>query len=202
MSVPNSLFTYTRLHPARVTGVVSLIGYAIVIGSFAGVVPVPDLSRETALLFGAAIAVINTVALASLLAGWWFIKQDAVRNHRRAMLTAFGLILIFLILYVWKQAGGFTKQFVVSQGQFLAEYATLITYAYWAMLGIHVFLSIVAVPLVVYAVLLGLTHSPAELATTSHPRVGRIAVWVWSISLALGILTYLLLNHVYGWTVL
>ena len=202
MSVPNSLFRYTRVHPARVTSVVSLIGYAIVIGSFAGVVPVPDLSRETALLFGAAIAVINTFALASLLAGWWFIKQDAVRNHQRAMMTAFVLILLFLFLYVWKQAGGFTKQFVISQGQFLAEYATLVTYAYWTMLGIHVFLSIVAVPLVVYAVVLGLTHSPAELAETSHPRVGRLAVWVWSISLALGILTYLLLNHVYGWTVL
>lgn len=202
MSTDTLLTTYIRAHPARVTLVVSLIGYAMVGGSFAGLLPVPSLSQETAILFGDAIAVINIVALGSLLAGWWFIKRGAVKKHQAAMMTAFGLILLFLVLYVWKQAGGFTKQFVITQGQFLADYTTLITYAYWALLGIHVFLSIVAVPVVLYAVLLGLTHTPTELAETRHSQVGRIAVWVWSISLVLGILTYVLLNHVYGWTVL
>lgn len=191
-----------RAHPLLVTIVVSLIGYAIVIGSFAGFIPVPTLETATVLAFGDAIAVINTIALLSLLAGWWFIKRDAIKKHQVAMMTAFGLIILFLVLYVWKQAGGFTKELVVAQGQFLAEYATLVTYGYLTLLGIHVLLSILAVPLVLYAVILGLTHSPAELSRTRHPQVGKLAVVVWSISLALGILTYLLLNHVYGWTVL
>ena len=188
-----------RARPAAVTILVSLVGYALVIGSFAGLVPVPTLDSETVLLFGDAIALINTLALLSLLAGWYFIKRDAVKKHQAAMMTSFGLILLFLVLYVWKQAGGFTKELVVTQGQFLAEYATLVTYTYLALLGIHVLLSIVAVPVVLYAVLLGLTHPTGELANTRHPQVGRIAVWVWSVSLALGILTYLLLNHVYTW---
>ncbi|MBS3760092.1 DUF420 domain-containing protein [Halodesulfurarchaeum sp.] len=202
MSTDTTLIAYTRDHPARVTIFLSLIGYAVVIGSFAGFVPVPSLTEETTILFGDAIVVINTIALGALLSGWWFIKRGAVRKHQAAMMTSFGLILLFLVLYVWKQAGGFTKQFVISQGQFLADYATLVTYAYWALLGIHVFLSIVAVPVVLYAVLLGITHTPTELVETRHPQIGRIAVWVWSISLALGILTYVLLNHVYGWAVL
>jgi len=190
---------YTRAHPGRVTAVLSLLGYAVVFGSFGDLIPVPDLSRETVLLFGDLIAIINTLALAALLAGAWYVKHGAIRKHAASMVTAFGLILLFLVLYVWKQAGGFTKEIVVTQGQFLGEYATLVTYGYLTLLAIHVLLSILAVPLVLYAVLVGLTHSTEEIPRTRHPTVGRIAVGVWSVSLVLGILTYLLLNHVYGW---
>jgi putative membrane protein len=66
------------------------------------------------------------------------------------------------------------------------------------MLFVHIGLSIVAVPVVIHAVVLGLTHTPAELAETVHPRVGRVAVAAWSLSLFLGIVTYVLLNWVYG----
>lgn len=199
MSITEAITEYARTHPTRVTAIVSAIGYAVVIGSFTDIIAVPQLERGTVLLFGDLIAVINSVALLALLAGWRFIKYGEVRKHKAAMLTSFGLILLFLVLYVWKQAGGFTKEFAVSQGQFLAEYATLITYAYFGMLAIHILLSIVAVPVVIYAIVLGLTHTPEELAETGHPRVGRVAVAVWSVSLALGILTYYLLNHLYGW---
>ena len=54
-------------------------------------------------------------------------------------------------------------------------------------------------PVVLHAVVHGLTHSPAELRNTVHPRVGRIAVAAWTLSLLLGIVTYLLLNHLYSW---
>ncbi len=200
MPISETLIDYTRAHPVRVTAIVSVLGYAVVMGSFTDFIPVPQLERGTVLLFGDLIAVINSIALLVLLAGWRYIRRGQVRKHKASMLTAFGLIVLFLVLYVWKQAGGFTKEFAVSQGQFLAEYATVITYAYWGMLAIHILLSVVAVPVVVYAVLLGLTHTPAELAETRHPQVGRVAVVVWAVSLALGILTYLLLNHMYGWT--
>jgi len=55
------------------------------------------------------------------------------------------------------------------------------------------------VPVVLYAVILGLTHTPSELRDTAHARVGRIAAAAWTLSLVLGIVTYVLLNHVYGW---
>lgn len=200
MSIRDSAVETVRRRPLAVTAVLTVLGYALVFGSFADILPVPDLERETVLLFGHLIAVVNTVALAALLAGWRFINRGDIRRHAASMISAFSLILLFLVLYVWKQAGGFTKEFVVGQSQFLAEYATAVTYGYWAMLGIHVVLSVAAVPLVLYAVLLGLSHTPEELPETHHPAVGRIAVLVWSVSLALGIVTYVLLNHVYGWT--
>lgn len=191
-----------RDHPRAVTAVLSVVGYALVIAAFAGALPLfPDLSRDTVILLSDLIAVVNSVALTALLAGWWFIRRGEVRRHRAAMLTAFALICLFLVLYLTKVGGGFEKSFVVHEGQFLAEYAGIVRPAYLVMLAVHILLSVLAVPVVLYAVVLGLTHSPQELRGTAHARVGRIAAASWSLSLFLGVVTYVMLNHVYAWEV-
>ena len=57
-------------------------------------------------------------------------------------------------------------------------------------------LSVLSVPVVLYALTLGLTHTPAELREeTPHRRVGRIAAGAWIVSLTLGIAAYLVLNY-------
>jgi len=180
-----------RTRPRAVTAVLSVVGYVLVVGVFVGL-PLPRLADSTVLLFGDLIAVINALALTALVVGYRFIRRGDVRRHRAAMLTAFALILLFLVLYLLKVGGGFTKH-IDPATPALAEYA------YVAMLAVHVLLSVVAVPVVLHAVVLGLTHTPAELRETAHPRVGRIAVAAWSLSLFLGVVTYLLLNHVFGW---
>ncbi len=183
-----------RNHPLATTVVLSILGYALVIGTFRGLVPAvvfPDLTIGQVNRLADAIAVVNTVATLSLLAGWYWIRQDDVTKHRLAMGTGFGLILVFLVLYLTKIGGGGTKEFVGP---------TLPYYAYIAMLAVHILLSIVAVPVVLYALVLGLTHTPRELRTqTQHRRVGRIAAGSWILSLTLGVVTYLLLNHIYDW---
>jgi putative membrane protein len=180
----------TRTNPRAVTAVLSVLGYALVLGAFGGVLPLPSLSKGVVILLGDAIAAVNTVALGALVAGYYFIRQGDVRRHRAAMLTAFALIMLFLVLYLLKVGGGFEKTI---------EASGTVYYAYLAMLAVHILLSAAAVPVVLHAVVLGLTHSPAELADTVHPRVGRIAVATWSLSLFLGIVTYVMLNHIYGW---
>jgi len=195
-----SVSEYARANPRRVTVVLSVVGYALVAAAFSGVVPLfPELSRDTVLLFSDAIAVVNTLALTSLLAGAVFIKRGDVRKHRAAMLTAFALICAFLVLYLWKVGGGFEKSILIEEGQFLAAYAGVVRPLYLLMLAVHIFLSVVAVPVVLYAITLGLTHTPAELRETSHAKYGRIAVTAWSLSLFLGVVTYWMLNHVYSW---
>lgn len=183
-----------RNHPLATTIILSILGYALVIGTFRGLVPAavfPDLTIEQVNSLADAIAVVNTVATLSLLAGWYWIRQDKVVKHRIAMGTGFGLILLFLVLYLTKIGGGGTKEFVGP---------TLPYYAYLAMLAVHILLSIIAVPVVLYALVLGLTHTPRELRTeTPHRRVGQIAASAWILSLALGVVTYLLLNHIYDW---
>lgn len=201
MAIAETVRSRTRENPRAATAGVTIVAYAVVLGAFAGLVPAPALSTDTTHLFSHVIAVVNTLALGTILAGWWYVRRGQLLRHRNAMVIATILIVLFLVIYIWQQAGGFTKGFVVQDGAPLAAYAEFVRGAYLVMLAIHILLSILAVPLVVYALLLGLTHSLAELPNTPHPRVGWWAALTWSTSLALGILTYLLLNHVYDWEV-
>lgn len=190
MAVANRLRAGARARPAVLTLLLSVVGYGLVVGTFAGVVDVyPDLSKGTVNLLTHLIAVINTVALAALVAGVYFIKNREIRKHRAAMLTAFSLIILFLVVYLFRVGGGETKSLVAPD---------LVRIVYLVMLAIHILLSIVSVPVVLYAVVLGLTHTPAELQNTAHARVGRIAAGAWILSLALGIITYIMLNHIYS----
>ena len=193
MAVADNVRSGLRARPRAITAVLSVIGYVLVGGALYGFIPLfPELSNSTVNLFSHIIAGINTLALTSLLAGVYFIKTDQVQKHRAAMLTAFTLILLFLVFYLWKTGGGFEKSIVAPD---------TVTLVYLVMLGIHIFLSVVAVPVVLYAAILGLTHTPEELRNTSHARVGRIAAVAWSVSLFLGIVTYFMLNHIYAWEV-
>lgn len=178
-----------RARPGTATALLSVVGYALVVGTFTGYVDVyPDLSADTVELLAHLIAAINTVALTSLLAGVYYIKQGEYDKHRLAMTLAFGLILLFLVVYLLKIGGGFERSYVAP---------TIPKAIYLVMLFVHVVLSIVSVPVVLYAVVLGATHSYAELKDTRKALVGRIAATAWIVSLALGIVTYVMLNHTY-----
>ncbi|RQG90219.1 DUF420 domain-containing protein [Natrarchaeobius halalkaliphilus] len=178
-----------RERPLGVTIALTIVGYALVIGTFLLELPIyPDLTNPQITLFTHAIAVINSLTLALLVAGWYWIRTDQVDRHRLAMTSAFALILLFLVVYLIRVGGGGEKLFVGPDSVY---------YAYLVMLAIHIVLSIVAVPVVLYALILGITHTPNELRRTPHARIGRVAAGSWILSLALGIVTYLLLNHVY-----
>lgn len=179
---------FAREHPLGATAIVTSVGYALVIGTlYVGLPIYPEISRATVDLLSHTIAIINTTTVLVLLVGWYWIRQGEVGKHRWAMLTAFGLILLFLVLYLTKTGGGGRKD-VLGAGP--------LQLAYLAMLTVHIVLSVLSVPLVVYQVVLGLTHAPEELYGTNHARVGRVAVVAWVVSLTLGVVAYVLLNHV------
>lgn len=184
-----------RAHPRLTVAALSLVGYGLVIGTFLGWIPAatfPHLSLSQVNLLSHAIAAVNTTATVLLVAGWRWIRRNEVRKHEYAMRAAFGLIMVFLVLYLLKIGGGGTKE--------ITGPVQVIYFAYLAMLAIHILLSVLAVPVVLYALVLGLTHTPAELRTqTPHRRVGRVAAGSWILSLVLGVVTYLLLNWVYGY---
>ncbi|GAB7018067.1 DUF420 domain-containing protein [Halostagnicola bangensis] len=180
-----------RERPLGMTAFLSIIGYALVIGTFVLELPIyPDLTNAQVNAFTHAIAGINAVTTVFLVLGWYWIRAGEVEKHRRAMVGAFVTILLFLVVYLIRVGGGGTKEFVGG---------ALVRNAYLLMLAIHIVLSIVAVPVVLYALILGLTHTPSELRETAHARVGRIAAGSWILSLVLGIVTYLMLNHIYDY---
>ncbi|MFQ3292979.1 MAG: putative membrane protein [Halobacteriales archaeon] len=184
---------WAKKRTRALTAVLTVVGYALVLGTLVVGLPIyPDLSTGTVNLLSHAIAGINTTAVVLLVLGWRWIRMDEVDKHRAAMGAAFGLILVFLVLYLLKTGGGGTKAIDLAMGP--------IKIAYLGMLAIHVLLSILAVPVVLYALILGSTHTPAELRTeTPHKRIGRIAAGSWIVSLVLGVLTYAMLNHIYGY---
>ncbi|MFC4544543.1 DUF420 domain-containing protein [Halosolutus amylolyticus] len=181
-----------RERPIGVTLLLTIVGYGLVVGTFVLDVPFyPDLTNEQVHVLSHAIAIINASATVLLVAGWRWIRAGEIEKHRFAMTGAFGLILLFLVVYLLRVGGGGEKYFVGPD---------LVYYAYLIMLAIHIVLSIVAVPVVLYALILGLTHTPAELRDTAHARVGRIAAGSWILSLVLGVVTYVLLNHAFDYT--
>jgi len=179
-----------RDHPRAITAVLTVVGYVVVIGTLYGDVGVyPRISESTVDALAAVIAVVNTATVGCLAAGWYWIRNDEVRKHRRAMTAAFTLILLFLVFYLLKTGGGGRKEIVAG-----APLRSL----YLGMLAVHIVLSVLAVPLVLYAITLGVTHTTAELRETNHARVGRVAVSVWMVSLVLGVVAYLMLAFFYG----
>lgn len=175
------------------TILLTVVGYALVVGTFLLDLPIyPELTEAQVNLLTHVIAVINLTTTVLLVLGWYWIRAGEVDRHRLAMVGAFALILLFLVLYLTRVGGG--------GGEKVFDGPDLVRTAYLIMLAVHILLSIVAVPVVLYALLLGLTHTPAELRRTPHARVGRIAAASWILSLVLGVVTYLLLNHVYGYT--
>ncbi|THE64652.1 DUF420 domain-containing protein [Salinadaptatus halalkaliphilus] len=180
-----------REQPVGITIGLTIVGYTLVLGTFLLDVPIyPDLTLAQIDLLTHVIAVINAAATVCLVAGWYWIRTDQVDKHRAAMLGAFALIVLFLVVYLIRVGGGGEKVFVGPD---------LVRTAYLIMLAIHILLSIVAVPVVLYALILGLSHTPAELRQTAHARVGRIAAGTWILSLVLGVVTYAMLNHIYSY---
>ncbi|WIV67043.1 DUF420 domain-containing protein [Natrialbaceae archaeon AArc-T1-2] len=181
-----------RENPLGATAILTVVGYVLVIGTFLVDVPIyPDLTLAEVNALTHAIAVINAATTVLLVAGWYWIRNDEVDKHRLAMVGAFGLILLFLVVYLVRVGGGGEK--------YITGVSDPVYYSYLAMLGIHILLSIVAVPVVLYALILGLTHTPAELRGTAHASVGRIAAASWILSLVLGVVTYVMLNHIYAY---
>ncbi len=180
-----------RERPIGVTLFLTIVGYGLVIGTFLLDLPIyPDLTNAQVNVLTHAIAVINLATTVLIVLGWYWIRTEQIDKHRVAMTGAFATILLFLVVYLIRVGGGGDKLFVGPD---------TVYYAYLIMLAIHILLSIVAVPVVLYALILGLTHTPSELRQTAHARVGRIAAASWLLSLVLGIVTYLMLNHIYSY---
>lgn len=179
-------------NPGWTTAGITAVAYAIVLATFYDVLPIyPELTRSTIDALSHATAVANAVTIVAIVLGWYWIRRRQIVAHRRAMLVATLSILVFLVLYLTRIGGG-------GQKVLAGDPAAVVELSYFVMLAIHIVLSILAVPLVVFALVLALSVPPDRLGTTSHPRVGRIAAVTWLVSLILGIAAYLILNHVVG----
>lgn len=182
----------TRERLPALTVLLSVVALALVFGAVLGLLPVTALPRAPGWVLAAvphANAVISAVAIATILGGWRAIRRGRVRRHRTAMLVSLGLFALFLALYLYRVA-------LLGPTHFGGPDAVY-RMVYLPLLGIHVLLAVVCIPLLIFVALSGLTIPPGELGETLHPRVGRVAAALWLTSFALGIVVYLLLYVVY-----
>ena len=180
-----------RANTRAVAAVLSAIALALVFAAVFRAVPAGPVPRIEPLLglIPHLNAAVSAAAIVTITLGVRNIRAGNIAAHRRLMLLSTLLFATFLVLYLYKIVLAGTTVFTGPEAvkQFL----------YLPLLGIHVMLAIVAVPLVVYVLLLAWTRSVAELPRTPHPRYGRLAAGFWLISFVLGILVYLLLYVVY-----
>lgn len=177
-----------REHVPAVSGICSVLALALVFAAALQAIPQGLLPRAPDAVLEAiphVNAVVSATAVGTIVVGVRAIRRGDVARHRAAMLSTTGLFALFLVAYLYRVALLGPSDF---SGPPLVE-----NVVYPGILAIHILLAIVCVPLVIYVLLLALTHSVPELRETRHPTVGRVAAALWLISFTLGVVVYLML---------
>ncbi len=179
-------------HVTAVTAVLSLVSVVAVFGAAAGVIPAGAVPRWPALVEAVphVNAAISVAAIGLIVGGVRAIRRGEVRRHQRAMIAAFVLFVAFLALYLYKVILAGPASFPGPDPVY--------RFVYLPALAIHILLAVVTLPLLYYVLLVGTTHSVAEIPDTAHPRVGRVAATLWVVSFVLGIAVYLMLYVIWG----
>lgn len=176
----------------ELTGLLSLVSLALVFGAALGVLPADALPRAPKSVLAAIPHVnagISVAAIAVIASGWYWIRQGLVRRHQWAMVAGFVLFGAFLALYLYKVSLTGPTPFDGPE--------RVATFVYYPVLGVHVLLAVVCVPLLFYVLLLALTRPVTEIPLTDHPRFGQITAVLWLASFALGTVVYALLYVLY-----
>ncbi|ELY50045.1 DUF420 domain-containing protein [Natronolimnohabitans innermongolicus] len=182
-----------RERVTALTAVLSVVSLAVVFAAAGGRIPsstVPAAPQWVLDGIPHLNVAISAAAIVTITIGWRAIRRGDVDRHRTAMIASFGLFAAFLTFYLYRliATGGpqpFPGPDAVQQ------------FVYYPVLAVHIFLAIVCIPLVYYALLLAFSRPIAELRRTSHARIGRYAAALWLISFSLGIVVYVLLHVVY-----
>jgi putative membrane protein len=174
------------------TALLTVVSLALVFAAALGIVPRGLLPRAPDSVLGAIPplnAVISLVAIGTITAAWRAIRHGNVRRHARLMLASFALFATFLVLYLYRVA-------LLGPTPFPGP-ATVEQFVYFPVLGIHILLAIVCVPLLYYVLLVAATRPTSDIYGSLHPRVGRVAASLWLVSFSLGIVVYAMLYLVY-----
>ncbi len=128
-------------------------------------------------------ATLNGLATVLLLVGWVAIRRGQIDLHRRAMISAFVVSVVFLVCYLTYHAQVASIRFTNPSP---------VRYAYYAMLLTHVLLAVTVPPLAIIAIVLGYRDRRA-----AHRRVVRWAWPIWLYVSVTGVLIYVALYHVW-----
>jgi putative membrane protein len=125
-------------------------------------------------------AFLNGLSAVALCIGLYFIKHNNWQAHRTSMLLAFGFSSLFLISYIVNHALHGDTHFP-GHGTVRAVYLSV--------LASHIFLSVVALPLVLTTVFFSLSGRFAM-----HRRVARVTFPIWLYVSITGVIVFVFLK--------
>jgi putative membrane protein len=148
-------------------------------------------------------AALNSLATVLLLAGLYLIKHGRVEAHKRAMLTAFAVSIVFLACYLWYHFA------LVGHVKF--AHPGPIRYVYYAILLSHVMLAITVPFFATWQIYLGFRavgcctpkgdqpDDPAIAAAyrDKHRRWARVTFPIWLYVSVTGVVVYVMLYHLW-----
>lgn len=128
-------------------------------------------------------ASLNALATVLLLTGYVLIKQRREQAHKRTMLTAFGVSVVFLVCYlVYHRYAGHVKFGGPSP---VREF-------YYALLISHILLAVTVPFLAVATIYLGLKDR-----RVAHRRLAHWTFPIWLYVSITGVVIYVMLYHLY-----
>jgi len=142
-------------------------------------------------------AVINSTVAVLLLAGLFAAKTRRLVAHRRIMLTAIALSVIFLVVYILHHLfAGSTLYGDVDRNQIVdaAEKAAAgnMRYVYFFLLGTHILLAGVSLPFILFTAYRALIEENER-----HRKIAKVAWPLWFYVAVTGPLVYLMISRYY-----
>jgi putative membrane protein len=149
-------------------------------------------------IFAAANAVINSIVAVLLVAALVAVKQGKFLWHKKIMITALALSVLFLVCYIAHHLlAGDTRFGDANLDGILdeTEKATIgaMRYVYLLILITHIFLAAIILPFILFTAYRGLT---AEFP--AHKKLAKITWPLWLYVAVSGPVLYLMISPYYG----
>lgn len=136
-------------------------------------------------------ASLNGLATLLLVTGYILIKLRREVAHRRTMLAAFGVSILFLACYLVYH--GSLRSLALSERRLPAEVAGGVRWAYYGLLISHIVLAATVPVLACVTIWHGLKDRRAQ-----HLRWARITFPIWLYVSVTGVMIYWVLYQIYG----
>jgi putative membrane protein len=148
-------------------------------------------------IFAKANAVINSIVAVLLVAGLYTAKTGRYTTHKKIMLTAMALSVLFLISYILHHLlagearfGDINHDGVLSETE--KQAAGSIRYFYYALLGTHILLAGIVLPFILFTAYRALINENA-----AHRKLAKITWPMWFYVAVTGPIVYLMISPYY-----
>jgi putative membrane protein len=148
-------------------------------------------------IFAKANAVINSIVSALLIAGLFTAKTGRYTTHKKIMLTAMALSVLFLVSYILHHLlagearfGDANHDGILSEAERMA--AGSVRYFYYALLGTHIVLAGIVLPFILFTAYRALINE-----NEAHRKLAKITWPIWFYVAVTGPVVYLMISAYY-----